>query len=48
MSVTTLRKAYLSTGEILPDDIDGYAAFAQNPASQGIYYSTVRLIAAKN
>lgn len=46
-SAIQLRTKYLATGRINEEDLAGYARFAADPTSWGIYYGTVGVIARK-
>ena len=47
MSTRQLRDKYLATGVVDENDLDGYLRFAADPASWGIYYATVSVLARK-
>nr|WP_129355775.1 methyltransferase domain-containing protein [Sorangium cellulosum] len=47
LSALQLRDPYLATGRISEVDLAGYARFAADPASWGIYYGTVGVVARK-
>jgi SAM-dependent methyltransferase len=48
LSAQQLRDKYVSTGRATTDDVDGYTDFASDPATWGVYYSTVRVLARKS
>src|ERR1017187_8191479 len=47
MSTRQLRDKYLATGVVRDADLDGYLRFAADPASWGVYYATVSVLARK-
>jgi len=47
MSTSALGEKYVATGLAAPEDIEGYARFAANPACWATYHATIRGVARK-